>query len=298
MGDHHLLQLPLITTTSTTSSTTGNDKDCDINTTLSVSPYGIIIRLVSVFFIALISIWANYEASKGFEITVINDTADTPAGRRFNLLFVSNDKITRIVLTTSEFAENILYPTESYAKKPITRVTVKLVGRNLTHPVVINSITEEDFELQINPSLMEERNVDKAIVSAVQRGMARIWIWNGVYGAPDRALIDGIEEYISIFAEFSGRPLSHSGNSATVELPGSDSMCWKDKNPVAVANFLNYCEGKKSGFIGRLNQAMRDNWNERMVDDALGMPAQQLCSSYHFSFAVVNSLSSSLSHVS
>ncbi|KAH1239439.1 hypothetical protein GmHk_08G023876 [Glycine max] len=38
-----------------------------------------------------------------------------------------------------------------------------------------------------------------------------------------------------------------------------------------------YCEKYKKGFIQRLNEATRDTWHDRVVDEVLGMPVMELC---------------------
>ncbi|KAI8551088.1 hypothetical protein RHMOL_Rhmol06G0157600 [Rhododendron molle] len=68
------------------------------------------------------------------------------------------------------------------------------------------------------------------------------------------------------------------GFSGYGDLPESGDSCWMDEDPVAVAHFMSYCE-KRRGFQ-RLNLAMKGRWNDRTVDDALGMPAQHICGSY------------------
>ncbi|XP_077227544.1 plant basic secretory protein (BSP) family protein [Tasmannia lanceolata] len=270
------------------------------------------VRLVSVILIATISLWANYEASKGFEITIINDAGNTLAGPRFHLIFDSNDKATRIILKCSEFVERILYPDVHHPKKPIDHVTLRLANRNftggttvevdvgaspkitkikgqdysipdqtiqdhqITNPTIQNtSHTQRDFVIRISPSVMDEADVNMAMASAVQRGMARVWLWDGQNGAP-LSLLDGIVEYVTMVAGFG--PSLGSGRVTPLE---SDGGCWEDKNPTVVAHFLWYCERSKHGFLARLNQAMREQWHVGMVDEALGFPAQRVCASYH-----------------
>ncbi|GFS38639.1 hypothetical protein Acr_00g0058730 [Actinidia rufa] len=238
----------------------------------------IVLRLFSVAFIGILSIWANHEASKGFEIHIENGATISPAGCRFQLLYVSNDKATRLVLTTSKFVETILYPitntntnSTSLPKKQVNRVTLRLAGRNPTHSVTVESLKEHDFVLNLSPSLMEEANIDQAMSRAVQQGMARVWLYDN---APN-FLINGMVEYISSLAEFGG--VSDSGSTVLLE---NDDNCWEDENARTVAHFLNYCEEHKKGFIQRLNQAMEGRWHDRTVDNALGVPAQHLCTSY------------------
>ncbi|KAK9924096.1 hypothetical protein M0R45_032484 [Rubus argutus] len=44
----------------------------------------ILIRFLSVVLVGILSLWANHEASKGFDITVLNDVPrDSPTGQRF-----------------------------------------------------------------------------------------------------------------------------------------------------------------------------------------------------------------------
>ncbi|XP_043700367.1 uncharacterized protein LOC122651100 [Telopea speciosissima] len=272
MEEHNLLQPLISTTTNATAAATTED-----DVTESTSP--VMYRVALVIFIGILSIWANYEASKGFEVTIVNEAGDTPAGRRFALFFISDDKATRIVLSTSHFAEQVLYPKASHPKKQVNRVTLRLAGRNLTQAVVVNVSNNNEFDLHISPSVMEEINLKKAMVSAVQRGMARVWLWDGEMSAPT-SLIDGIVEYVGISAGFAS-----SSVSGCLDSPESsyDNSCWNDRDSLVVASFLTYCERVRNGFIGRLNQAMREGWHVRMIDDALGLPTQQLCSSYNSS---------------
>ncbi|KAK9284765.1 hypothetical protein L1049_023942 [Liquidambar formosana] len=281
MEDQYLFQplVPIPTTTTTTSTSNSlNEIDGD-NTKLSSSNSAILLRLLSILFIGILSIWADHEASKGFRLSILNDAKHSPAGRRFKLLYVSNDEATRIVLNTSRFVEKLLYPDKNHPKKEVSHVTLRLACRNLTHPVIVDPGENHVFVMHISPSVMKESNVNYAMLSAVQRGMARVWLWDdgGEHSAPP-SLVDGMVEYISILAGF-GRELNPGGAGGSAE--SGNYSCWKDKDPVAVAHFLHYCEGQKKGFIQRLNQGMRRRWHEWMVDDALGLPVEQLCASYN-----------------
>ncbi|KAF9587887.1 hypothetical protein IFM89_006141 [Coptis chinensis] len=220
--------------------------------------------------------WANYQASKGFEIVIINDVKDAKSGKKFHLLFVSNDKITQIVLSTSKIAETVLYPDDRKQKKPVTSVTIRLTNQTMAHQqVVVDTQGTYEYVLHISSSLMEEKNVEKAVVLAVQRGMTRVWLWNGEGGTPDE-LIDGIVEFVNVVGGHVGIP-----DYRLKRLPVVDNMCWKYGDHMDMAHFLRYCETMKNGFIERLNQAMESSWHDSMVDDALGMPAWQLCGSYY-----------------
>ncbi|KAI5339728.1 hypothetical protein L3X38_019000 [Prunus dulcis] len=249
----------------------------------------ILVRFLLVFFIGLLALYADREASKGFDITIINDIKDSVAGRRFHLFYVSNDKATRIILHTSNFVEHLLYP-EAHAqpKKHINHVVLRLPSWNLTSHnigvVVHHSPNKQNdhFVLDISPSIMDDQpNAHRTLVTAILRGMAHVWLWDGEARAPPE-LIDGMVEYTRMVAEQGLFDETKSYGMST-KLPGCDRFWWKDKDPRVVAQMLNYYEGHTKGFIQRLNGAMREKWHDRMVDDALGMPLQNLCGTFNFS---------------
>ncbi|XP_068666661.1 uncharacterized protein [Aristolochia californica] len=271
-----------------------NELNQSLLRTPSATTSAIAARLLSVLIIGSVSLWAQYEASRGFDVAVINDAPGTPSGRRFDLLFVSNDKATRIILNTSNFVERVLYPggdtDEEVAlvlpKKPVDRVILRLVQlSSSTDPASVGVSPGKktgEFVIRINSAIMEEKNADAAMVTAVQRGMARVWLWNG-RGAP-RSLLEGMVEYITILAGLSPSPESNY-----LVRPKESGRCWTEDDPVAVAQFLRFCEGKRRGFVARLNRAMQEGWEPRMVSAALGIPLRRLCSSYHSVLAATRS---------
>ncbi|XP_028751904.1 uncharacterized protein LOC114711652 [Neltuma alba] len=248
----------------------------------------VIIRLVFVFSVAAIALWANYEASKTFRITLLNDAMDSPAGRRFDLFYVSNDGATRILLNTSSFVERFLYPDpHRYSKKHVSHVTLRLASRNLTGATIVSAGRKvNDYVIDLSPSLLEEENYKEAIVSSVLRAMVRVWLWDAKSGAPVR-LIDGMVEYVTELAGFSGEEYSVAGEGSP-ECGYEDDRWWEDKDPRHVARFLHLCEARKEGFIRRLNQGMRNTWHDRIVDNALGIPGRKLCGLRNTSWAPQN----------
>ncbi|XP_055808622.1 uncharacterized protein LOC129877161 [Solanum dulcamara] len=271
--NQHLLK-PLIKTTTT------NSYENDHKITSYSSNTSIILRLVLVIFVGVVSLWANYEASKGFSITIVNEAIeDTFSSKRFDLFYVSNDEATRLVQRTSKFIENILYPIDDHQdfdqpqiKKQVKHVILQLSSQNLTHPVIIESSQDNDeFVIHISPSILEGPNYKRDMFLALQKGMARIWLWDGQGNAPSN-IVNGMIEYITSF-EMSG--------SESVESVRLKRSCWKSKDTRTIVKLLNYCEGKKEGFVRRLNKEMKNGWHEEMIDDVLGMPAWHLCETYN-----------------
>lgn len=124
--------------------------------------------------------------------------------------------------------------------------------------------------IHVSPSAMADANPGLALGSAVQRAMARVWLWDGRGSAPNW-LVDAMVEYLSSSIGFA--------SDAVPLRPGGP--CWGDEEePVGTARFLKYCEERRSGFIARLNRALRKHWNEIMMDVALGSSSRRLCSTY------------------
>ncbi|KAJ8534534.1 hypothetical protein K7X08_016262 [Anisodus acutangulus] len=277
--NQHLLQ-PLIQTT-----TTYSYENYDDYKITSSSNANIILRLVLVIFVVVVSLWANYEASKGFSITIVNEANDqsTFSSKRFDLFFVSNDEATRLILKTSKFVENILYPINDHLdsgqpqiKKQVKHVILRLSSRNLTRFVIVKPSRDNDeFVLHISPSILEGPSYKRDMFLALQKGMARIWLWDGQGNAPSN-LVNGMIEYITSLASF-GRITSES---ELVEPMKLNRSCWKSKDTRTIVKILNFCEGKKEGFVRRLNKEMKSGWHEKMIDDALGTPSWHLCETY------------------
>ncbi|XP_008782150.2 uncharacterized protein LOC103701759 [Phoenix dactylifera] len=240
----------------------------------SPSTLALLIRLVAFLSLAAASMWANYEAAKGFEITILSADTHTAAGRHFNLMFVSNGRASRLILNSSDFIERVLYPSELYPRKPVRRVTLQLAIQNLNEFVSVSSGRRPgDFVILVSPSVMAEANVQISMASAVQRGMAQVWLWNGRGGAPP-SLLNAMAEYLTMAA----RLIHHlKPNDFSI---ASKTSCWGDRSYIDDARFLQYCEEQRHGFIARLNRAMQGQWDEHMVDSALGSPSRQLCSAY------------------
>ncbi|PWA41672.1 plant basic secretory protein (BSP) family protein [Artemisia annua] len=290
MESHPILR-SLLTTTTTTTTTATETTNTIIYEAKSVSPndrFGILFRMLVISFIGIISIWANNEAAKGFSINVVNDAGTSSlSGKRFRLFYESNDEAVRIVLNTSTFVENILYPNENskHKKKTITSVTLRLAPTEIPSIVSVDSPKNNDYVISLSPLLFESINNNRAVVLAVLQGMARVLLWDGNRATPP-VLLDGMVEYISSLAGFTRTELIWNSRATVSSLEHND-VCWKAMDPRKVAAFLRYWdENKKPGavrgdVIRRLNEAMRNEWRDSMMDDALGMAGHDACATYH-----------------
>ncbi|XP_047328379.1 uncharacterized protein LOC124931850 [Impatiens glandulifera] len=231
-----------------------------------LSNSAIILRLTSVFFVAILSFWANHEASKGIDIVIENAAKNTPAGRRFNLFYLSNDKASRLAIQASDYIQHLLYSDLTlHKKKQVSRVTVRLVLQNLTEITEVSSSpgsNNRQFLIQISFVIMDRSDHMSELIRILQRAMARVWI----YDNGPKHVVDGIVELLANSPDLIG---------------GGGGDCWMmDEDippPRQVARFLEEGERQRKGFIQRLNQGMRDGWSDRTVDIALGLPARNLC---------------------
>ncbi|KAK9049341.1 hypothetical protein SSX86_031690 [Deinandra increscens subsp. villosa] len=251
----------------------------------------IVFRIIFISLFATVAIWANHEASKGFSITILNDAGKySSAGKRFSVFYESNDQATRTVLNTSRFVENLLYPNQDphHTKKQIKSVTLRLAPTNYPVTVSVHSRKAHEYTIVLSPSLMETSdNMNDAFVLAVLQGMARVWLWDGKGATPPQVL-NGVVEYISTLSGFKSPEEWNSGG----EVPEKNEICWKDEDPRKVAGFLRFHDQRKQHegggggggsdgeVIRRLNDEMRNGWQDWMMDDALGMGGEHACASF------------------
>lgn len=274
---HHHLTRPLLNPS--TAAIPPLDNHVLHNTSLVSSNSGIILRLSFIAFIGIVSVWANHEASKGYDIIIVTEPRGTLAANRFRMFYESNDEAARLIIKASKVIENFLYPSsDNPTKKQVRRVVLQLAKENLTDNVVVVYPGSGEFVLNVSPSIMEGTNFRHAMVRSIYEGVARVWLWDGQGNAPIN-LINGIVEYTThnlLVGSFTAAISSLVG----AEPPRSTTACWKRDDSRVVAEFLNYCERRRPGFIRRLNEEMMDGWDDGKLDGALGLSVGNVCTTY------------------
>ncbi|XP_038682639.1 uncharacterized protein LOC119983055 isoform X2 [Tripterygium wilfordii] len=196
---------PLLSTTTVTATTTIIFQDG--NNSTNNNSGGILLRFLLIISVGIISLWANYEASKGFDIAIINDAGDSPAGKRFKLFYTSNDKAVRILQDASTVVQTVLYTNNKIRPPPPQHVTLRLLPTDelkLNNTVTVEPIENNGlmFSINISPSMLSmEGRDDGAFIRTVQRGMARVWVLYLYSRAPSWA-VDGMVEYVSMMGGF------------------------------------------------------------------------------------------------
>lgn len=222
---------------------------------------GIFVRAVTIVLLVVVSLWANHEASKGFDLTIHSASNDTPAGRRFDLMFVSNGKAATLLLESSYAIEHIIYPRNLFVKKPVHHVILKLSGEKTTEIVQVKRGYKKEkpgeYLILVKPEIVEEENATVAMAAALYRAMAYVWLWDGTT-TTQRSIVDAMAEYLTVQSGFDGVPSKTSSSS--------------------FGSFMQKCEKLSHGFVARLNNAVHERlWRDGIVDRALDQMLQELC---------------------
>lgn len=273
------LLLPVSTAASSSTSITVDDDSHGAAHNVSpsrASPSGrsIAARYLAVALVAVVSLFAQHEASKGFRIHVVRGGGTAgAAGKRFDLLFVANGRAERVLHRASHRVEEALFPDPSFPRRRVARVTVQLMaGGNLTaDDATVDAVTDGEYVISLSPRLLSSSSgggsagAADAVAAAVRRAVARMWLWDGRGAAPAR-VTESMVEYLATAVPDESSPAEEHASA-------SNTHCISPR-------FLKHLERRRAGFVARLNRAMRDRWSDAAVDAALGAPARPVCAAY------------------
>jgi hypothetical protein len=268
------LLLPVSTAACSSSSITVDDDRAVVHqSTAPSSPSGwsIAARYFAVALVASVSLFAQHEASKGFHIDVVSAAPQrSVAGRRFDLLFVSNGRAERVLHRASRAVEEALFPDTSFPRRHVTRVTVRMdVGNHTAADATVEAAAGGAYVISLSPRLLSGSGAVDNVAAAVRRAVARVWLWDGRGAAPAR-VTESMVEYLATAVPDDVDALS---SPADAEDDASNTRCISPR-------FLKHLEWRRAGFVARLNRAMRDRWSDAAVDAALGAPARPVCAAY------------------
>ncbi|XP_021803219.1 uncharacterized protein LOC110747335, partial [Prunus avium] len=115
--------------------------------------------------------------------------------------------------------------------------------------------------------------VKREISGVLYHESTHVWQWNGNGQAPG-GLIEGIADYVRLKAGFVP--------SHWVQ-PGQGNR-W-DQGYDVTARFLDYLNGRRSGFVAELNKKLRSGYSAKYFVDLLGKNVDQLWSDYKAKYA-------------
>ncbi|CAA7399991.1 unnamed protein product [Spirodela intermedia] len=217
-----------------------------------ISSSVVAVRLTTFVVFAVLSLWANHEASKGFQVAVLSGGGGTAAAPRFDLMFVSNGRAARALLSASGAVERVLF-SGAGERKRVDRVTLQLAPAEFSGDVAVlrGGPAESEFTLQLSSRVVFSCDGGSAMAAALRRGMAEVWLWDGQGAAPP--------DLLDAMAEFLSAPQGAAGGGAAARL-------------------VRRCEGDSGGgFVARLNVAMKGRWRPEMVAEAVGSSPATAC---------------------
>ncbi|XP_020522297.1 uncharacterized protein LOC18433742 isoform X2 [Amborella trichopoda] len=193
--------------------------------------YTVFTRLAIVTFLAAISAWANYEATKALDISISIEDPLSFSGHRFHQLLASDDRAIRIALEASNFACRILS-----SDKPVSHVTIQLSSLDMAHNEFIvrrDSTEGHDYTIVVNPLVMGVADPVRAVRAIMHRAMAWVWVWDG-FGQAPQSLLAGIAEYVGIAAGFGPDPEPEASWLSVA----THRTCWQAYPSGTMASFL------------------------------------------------------------
>eukprot|EP01018_Ginkgo_biloba_P009763 Gb_07741 [translate_table: standard] len=217
--------------------------------------------------IAVLAVWANYEAAKAMDILVINKAEDQIGGKLFDSV-MGKDKAITVLTEASEFVQKLLYSNMQNPRKSVKKVILCIDDYTSG-----NAVSERNV-IHVSHKYIGEYfgDVEKEIRGLMYREMGRVWLWDGGAEAP-RRLVEGMAEYVRLSAGLS------SESDLWVESDNKTEDRW-DAGGTKTALYLQYCESLKSGFVADLNAEMKKGWNEDMFEVLLGKVAARVWSTY------------------
>lgn len=125
-------------------------------------------------------------------------------------------------------------------------------------------------DIHVSSSFVERfpGDIKKEITGILYHEMAHVWQWDGNGQAPS-GLIEGIADFVRLKAGYGA---DYWGK------PGHGDY-WNQGYDVT-AQFLDYCNSIKFGFVADLNKLMKTSYNDSYFTELLGKPVTQLWSEY------------------
>ncbi|KAJ6811598.1 uncharacterized protein M6B38_135810 [Iris pallida] len=210
--------------------------------------------LVALLATAITSSWA-------VEFQATNSATGTPGGDRFDKE-IGLDYSKQVMASASSFIWEIFAQAEP-DRKNIALVTLAIESMDGVAYTSSNGIhVSANYIAQYSGDVVAE------FTGVMYHEMTHVWQWNG-NGATPSGLIEGIADYVRLKA---GYVPSHWVK------PGEGSR-W-DQGYDVTARFLDYCGGRRDGFVGMLNGRMKDGYSVELFQELLGESVDQLWSDY------------------
>ncbi|CAI9304148.1 unnamed protein product [Lactuca saligna] len=214
------------------------------------------------FFLSSLAILAALQLSSAVDYSVTNRAAATPGGVKFNNV-IGAAYTTQTLGSATSFIWTTFQQNTAADRKNVAQVNVFIDDMDGVAYTSGNEIHVSARYIQGYSG-----DVKTEITGVLYHEMTHVWQWNGNGQAPG-GLIEGIADYVRLKAGYAP---SHWVR------PGQGNK-W-DQGYDVTARFLDYCNGRRSGFVAELNKKMRNGYNDGYFVDLLGKSVAQLWAEY------------------
>ncbi|XP_004229500.1 uncharacterized protein [Solanum lycopersicum] len=221
----------------------------------------------NIFFVSFLFVLAIFtQKMEAVDYFVTNTAANTPGGARFDRDIGAQYSQQTLVAATS-FIWNIFQQNSPADRKDVPKV-------NMFVDDMDGVAYASNNEIHVSARYIQgySGDVRREIIGVLYHEATHVWQWNANNGAPE-GLIEGIADYVRLKAGL--------GPSHWVK-PGQGDR-W-DQGYDVTAQFLDYCNNLRNGFVAELNKKMRNGYNDQFFVDLLGKTVNQLWGDYKAKF--------------
>ncbi|XP_004137101.1 uncharacterized protein LOC101216297 [Cucumis sativus] len=217
------------------------------------------------FFIASLFLLHTVSA---VEYIITSNAGGTPGGNRFDTQ-IGADYCRQTMIEASGFIWSIFRQNTPADRRNVQSV-ILLIDRDLHQYPAFAS----NNRIHVSASYIARYNGDvrMAVTGILYHEMVHVWQWNGNGAAPGW-LIEGYADYVRLKAGYiPGHWVAPGGGSSWME--GYDKT----------ARFMDYLEGRRSGFVSALNRMLRVGYSPEYFVQLQGKTVAELWAEYKAAF--------------
>ncbi|KAJ6815218.1 uncharacterized protein M6B38_135820 [Iris pallida] len=200
-------------------------------------------------------------SSWAVEFQATNSATGTPGGQRFDKE-IGLDRSKHVMASASSFIW------KTFGQAVPDRKNVALVTLAVESMDGVAYTSNNGIHVSAGYIGRYSGDVAAEFAGVMYHEMTHVWQWNGK-GATPSGLIEGIADYVRLKAGYvPGHWVKPGGGSR-----------W-DQGYDVTARFLDYCGGRRDGFVGLLNGRMKDGYSVELFRELLGESVGQLWIDY------------------
>ncbi|XXG54653.1 hypothetical protein AAC387_Pa03g2474 [Persea americana] len=220
-----------------------------------------------ILFIHSLMAMAAFRPIQAVEYSVTNNAAGTPGGTRFQNE-IGSPYTMQILQTASSFIWQTFKQGEA-DRKSVDKVTTIIETMD-----GVAYTSNNEIHVSAGYIAGYSGDVRMEITGVLYHEMVHVWQWNGNGQAVPGGLIEGIADYVRLKAGYAP---SHWVK------PGQGDR-W-DQGYDVTAQFLDYCNSLRDGFVADLNKKMRTGYSSNFFVELLGKTVDQLWTDYKAKYA-------------